>query len=172
MLPVIAATTGTIGTALFGTLRPAAPRADRVNRRDVERQEPAMSERSEVEQIRAQAAMVVELGRRQLGVPLGYDESGVRWLDGYIERLRNTPGFPNHDRLIAVFGAYLGECIIRCYGGSWDLVDDNWAVRFDEKNGVFPFTKVAKHIANGKEDSVLGFFTFLPKVYKASIRPS
>jgi hypothetical protein len=130
-----------------------------------------MSDQSVVDQIRAQAALVVELGCKQLGVPLGYDEAGVRWLDGYIQRLRHTPGVPHRDRLIAVFGAYLGECIIRCYGGSWDLVDDNWAVRFDEQNGVFPFTKVAKHIANGDEDSVLGFFTFLPKVYKDSIRP-
>ena len=129
-----------------------------------------MSDQSAVDQIRAQAALVVELGRRQLGVPLGYDEAGVRWLDGYIGRLRNTPEVSQHERLIAVFGAYLGECIIRCYGGSWDLVRDNWAVRFDEHNGVFPFSKVAKHIANGEEDSVLGFFTFIPHVYKDSIR--
>jgi hypothetical protein len=131
-----------------------------------------MSDQPEVDQIRAQAALVVDLAREQLGVPLDYDEAGVQWLDGYIGRLRNTPGVPPRDRLVAMFGAYLGECIIRCYGGSWDLVDDGWAVRFDEQNGVFPFSKVAKHIADGDEDSVLGFFQLIPKVYKDSIRPT
>lgn len=130
-----------------------------------------MSDQSKIDQIRAQAELVIHLGRKELGESLGYDEAGVRWLDGYLGRLRNTPGVPHRDRLIAVFGAFLGECILRCYGGSWDLVDDQWAVRFDALNGVFPFNKVSQHIANGEMDSVLGFFLFIPEVYAACIRP-
>jgi hypothetical protein len=45
-------------------------------------------------------------------------------------------------------------------------VDGSWCVRFDEKNAVFPFAKVAKQLENGSVDSVLSFFTIIPIVFR------
>jgi len=45
--------------------------------------------------ILANAELVRKVAHEQLGAPVQYDEDGVRWLDGYIERLRNSGEFDN-----------------------------------------------------------------------------
>lgn len=68
------------------------------------------------EHIRANAELVIqELGPLS-GITFGYTEESVEWLEGYIERMRNSGEFDNSEtrtRLISVFGSYLGECLVR-----------------------------------------------------------
>lgn len=74
------------------------------------------------------------------GGEFGFDEKSVRWLDGYIERLRLSGGFGelvDKNRLISVFGSFLGECIVRCHGGAWAERDGHWCVAFDERNCAY-----------------------------------
>ena len=63
-------------------------------------------------------------------------------------------------------GSFLGECIVRVYGGHWTERKEGWCVQFDVRNAVFPCAKIAKQLENGKEDSVLAMLSAIPFVFK------
>ena len=115
-----------------------------------------------VDAIEANAQLVVSLAAEELGTTIAYDESGVIWLDGFIERQRERGATNN---LVGTLGSYLGMCVVRSFGGRWAEVDGEWCIRFDDRNTANPFAKVAKHLANGAEDSVLSFFRMIPIVF-------
>ena len=70
-------------------------------------------------------------------------------------------------KLISVFGSFLGECIVRCYGGAWKQHESGvWCVAFNEDNIAFPFAKVAKQIDYGLEDGIASFFNVTPTIFK------
>jgi hypothetical protein len=121
------------------------------------------------ERIRANAEMVVEQLRALSGIEFGYTKESVVWLEGYIERLRNSGEFENterKDKLISVFGSFLGECIIHCYGGSWQQHESGmWWVAFNKDSGAFPFSKITKQIDNGLEDGIASFFSVIPTIF-------
>jgi hypothetical protein len=123
-----------------------------------------------LEAIRRNAELVVSVAAQQLGETIGFDEAGVRWLDGYIQT-QHEQGDPGaRAGLINTLGSYLGECIIHVFGGGWSQTGGAWCVCFDERNSVFPFAKVAKHLENGVEDSVLGLFTAIPLLFSEAVR--
>jgi hypothetical protein len=47
-----------------------------------------------------------------LGVQLTFDSDSVKWLDGYIERVRSGMDESQIHGLSNTIGAFLGECII------------------------------------------------------------
>jgi TPR repeat protein len=112
----------------------------------------------EVNQIRQAAEKMRDIFQKELQVELDYDEESLRWLDGYIERIR--PRHKESERVIGSIGSFLGECIIRNLGGQWARYDGMSCVAFDDRNAAFPYNKVAKQFANGAEkgDSILGFY--------------
>jgi hypothetical protein len=105
-------------------------------------------------------------GRDHLDTEVGFDETGVRWLDGYIRHQHEQGDPANREGLVSRLGSYLGECIVQSYGGAWAEVDGSWCVRFDERNAACPFAKVGKQLECGAEDSVLSFFTLIPVVFR------
>jgi hypothetical protein len=120
--------------------------------------------------IRANAEMVVEQFGGSSGLdPFGFDAPSVQWVDGFIERqrVREDVGPEFAGKMVSVLGSYLGECIIRSYGGKWSVGEEGWRVELDEKNAVFPFAKVEKQFKNGAEDGIHGFFTAIPLVFPA-----
>lgn len=113
--------------------------------------------------ILANAELVRKVAREQLGVSVEYDESGVRWLDKYIDLQRANATDEVKARLPNTLGSFLGESIRQTYGGNW--VNDpeyGWMVKINEGVSVYPFHKVTKHLANENGDSVLGLFTAIP----------
>jgi hypothetical protein len=118
-----------------------------------------------VDHIRANAALVATMAREHLGTDTTFDEAAVRWLDGFIQRQHERGNPENHPGLVNTLGSFLGECVIRTYGGAWAHLDGSWGVKFDEENAVFPFAKVLKQLTNGAGDSVLSFFTVIPRVF-------
>ena len=110
---------------------------------------------------------VKELGPLSgLGDRFGYNLESIEWVEGYIERLRKNPDFGRDPKstLISVFGSYLGECVVRIYGGEWRFYqEDGWGVLLSEGNVAFPFSKVQKLFRNGLEggDSILNFVTII-----------
>jgi hypothetical protein len=122
------------------------------------------------EHLRANAEMVVQQLRSHSGIDFGYTSESVEWLEGYIERLRTSgenESVEARNKLTSVFGSFLGECIVRCYGGRWKQHEVGvWCVAFDDENMAFPFAKVAKQIDNGLEDSIASFFTTIPIIFK------
>jgi hypothetical protein len=92
----------------------------------------------------------------------------VEWLEGYIERLRLSGAFKveeTKNKLSGMFGSFLGECVIRQYGGHWAQHDGTWSVAFDGNNGVFPIGKTWKQMDNGLEDGIGSFFRGIAVLY-------
>ena len=122
------------------------------------------------ENIRANAELVLQQIRSLNGPDFSYTEESVKWLEGYIERLRDSGEFENAEtrtKLISVFGSFLGECIVRCYGGAWKQHESGvWCVAFNEDNIAFPFAKVTKQIDYGLEDGIASFFNVIPTIFQ------
>jgi hypothetical protein len=124
------------------------------------------------EQIRANAELTISMLREVSPVPdFGYNAESVEWLQGYIEHARTQPEFSSDgsklEHLVSNLGSYLGQCVIVCFGGEWQLLDGGWAIAFDAANAVFPFNKVRKQFKNGIEggDGIYGWFTMIPAVF-------
>ena len=118
-----------------------------------------------IEHIEMNAELVLSVARDQLGVDVGFDRAGVEWLDGYVTR-QHEDGDPDKvGGLVSTLGSFFGQCMVKTYGGGWSEGEEGWCVRFDEKNAVFPFAKIDKHLRNGPEDSVLGLFDTIPVVF-------
>jgi len=117
--------------------------------------------------ILANAELVRSIAREQLGILVGYDEAGVRWLDRYIEGQRVGASESTKEKLPNTLGSYLGECIRQSFGGKWIQDQEyGWAVQVNQRITVFPFNKVRKQLANSEGDSVLGLYTSLPALLK------
>ena len=92
-----------------------------------------------IEHIQANAELVIQQLRPMSFDGFGYNAESVEWLEGYIERLRESGTFESEesrDRLASVFGSFLGECIVRCYGASWTQQDGSWCVTFSQGKGL------------------------------------
>jgi hypothetical protein len=119
-----------------------------------------------LEHIRANAALVVETCTKICGFQFGFDAKSVEWLDGFIERTRNSPSAAEKgEKWVSIYGSYLGEAILQCYGGSWAHDECGWRIRFDDRNGAFPFNKVRKQLQFGKEDSIASFFNSIHALF-------
>jgi hypothetical protein len=121
-----------------------------------------------IEQIKSTAEQFVQDVRPVSRIDFGYTLESVEWLEGYIERLRQSGQFTDvraKTNLVGVFGSFLGECIIHCYGGAWMQRDEGWCVEFRRDTYVFPFARVSKQFDNGSEDGVGWFFRAIPEVF-------
>jgi hypothetical protein len=114
------------------------------------------------EMIRANADLVLSVARKDYDPHIGFDAAGVRWLDGYIQRLVDQGGVEASETLCDNLGSFLGTCIIETFGGTWQDTEHGWAVVLDGDLAVFPFNKVLKHLTEGAGDSVLSLFNGIP----------
>jgi hypothetical protein len=98
---------------------------------------------------------------------LQYDTESVKFLEGFIERNKNSFDKEQSQGLIHSLGSFLGQCIIDNYEGQWqhDTETDSIAIVFDNNNKAYPFAKVSKQFDNGLEDSVYSFYTAIPAVF-------
>ncbi len=60
---------------------------------------------------------IAEETRKQLD--LKYDLASVKFLAEFIEQNKSNVKKDNLNKLINSYGAFLGECVIENYGGSW-----------------------------------------------------
>jgi len=97
---------------------------------------------------------------RAFGMALQYDRVSVARLAGYLDH--NRPQIrADQTQWLALFGAFLGECLIRNFGGRWEVraPAGQWCVVLgsaDKK--VFPDERVARHLAYGPADSILALY--------------
>jgi hypothetical protein len=122
-----------------------------------------------VEHLQANAALVILQMRPLSGIDFGYTRESVEWLEGHIERMRQAGQFEaeaTKDKLISVYGSFLGECVVRCYGGVWTQQKGIWCVAFEGGNFVYPFSKVTKQMEHGLEEGIGALFRCLPVVIK------
>jgi hypothetical protein len=99
---------------------------------------------------------------------LAYDAKSIKYIEEFIERQRHNFDSEQVKGLVNSIGSFIGQCIIKNYGGQWQIDDDTKAVcvALDEKNKIFPFAKTAKQFENGIEDSVYSFYVIIPTVFK------
>jgi hypothetical protein len=118
------------------------------------------------EAIHANAQLAItQLGPLSRLATFGFDRESVAWTDGYLSRISASGELTDkaRDGLVKVIGSFVGECVIRRYGGTWQEVDDRWGVVVTTRIIVFPFDKVRKQLINGSEDSVLSFYDLIPR---------
>lgn len=101
---------------------------------------------------------------------LDYDTKSVKFVEEFIERQRNNFDSEQRKGLVNSIGSFVGQCVIKNYGGHWQVDQDTQAVcvALDDKNKIFPFAKTAKQFENGLEDSIYSFYTIIPTVFKIS----
>ena len=124
------------------------------------------------DKIKANAKLVIEQLSPLSGLEFGYNAESVAWVDGFIENQRIRSDIDKNvvNGLVNTLGSFLGECIIRCYGGSWQNINGEWCIRFDNKNAVYPFNKVKKQFKNGQADSTKKFFELIPVLFKEYVQ--
>lgn len=114
-------------------------------------------------QLRANADRAAEIFREHFDIALTFDRAGVEWIDAYInfhqeERL----AVDDWSSMINILASFVGESIIRTFGGTWVEKEGEWCVRVNEATWAYPFAKVAKQCKNGSKESVAGYFTLIP----------
>lgn len=101
---------------------------------------------------------------------LDYDAKSIKFIEEFIERQRNNFDTEQRKGLVNSIGSFVGECVIKNYGGHWQVDQETQTpcVAFNNKNKIFPFAKTSKQFENGLEDSVYSFYTIIPNVFKIS----
>ncbi len=119
--------------------------------------------------IKGNVEVVKTVLAEQLNVKLDLNEESIKWIDEYINRNRDGIEKETKERLIDMFGSFLGEAIIENYGGTWALHDGAVGIHLKEQSWAFPFSKVEKQMYNGPEDSIYSFYTVIPVILDGSL---
>lgn len=96
-----------------------------------------------------------------------FNDEGVKYMEGFIERVKSQFSKDDSDGIINTCGAFLGQCIIENFGGKWVYDENNHiAVAFSENNLVYPISKTRKQFENGLDDSIYSMYSIIPLVFK------
>ncbi|HEX7664058.1 MAG TPA: hypothetical protein VF407_06105 [Polyangiaceae bacterium] len=98
------------------------------------------------------------------GITLDFGGHSLGQLDAIVERRRQEwmalTIFQRED-LEQLVGCFLGECLVRIFGGTWGWMNEP-AVRVIGAKGehhiAFPFSKAKKHVELGEHESIWKFF--------------
>lgn len=119
-------------------------------------------EQSIPEQLRANADVAVSTFREHFKIALTFDQAGVERADRFINLFRESLSAVDRAIFRRLLTAFVGEAIIRTFGGAWVNKEGEWCVQVNEAIWACPFTKVAKQFRNGPTESVVGYFTLIP----------
>jgi hypothetical protein len=112
-----------------------------------------------MEELRAAAEAV----RQQLNVP-AFDEAAVRVLTDFIEKQRVDIDGAEKPNVVNALGCFLGECIIRAFGGQWQYNDAGVVgIQIGARTFVRPFEHVDRQLTHGLAESVVGFYQSVPE---------
>ena len=111
-----------------------------------------------LQSIQGYSKRTIEMMTQGGAADFDYSEKSVKFLSGVIDEEGPTYSDKAKQMLPTVWGSYLGDAIIKKYGGKWVKFGSDYGVLVDGKNLSFPMTKVAKHIANGQVDSIYAFY--------------
>jgi hypothetical protein len=106
---------------------------------------------------------------QELNGSLDLDSESIQEIDDYINRNRMSFSEEQKERLISIFGSFLGEAIIKNFGGEWAWYEEALGIHLKDESFVFPFSKVSKQINNGPEDSIYSFYNVIPMLLNGSL---
>ena len=123
------------------------------------RQQPDVVDDSEVAKEMRKLADAFISGIAAEGWNFGWDSAEVSRLDDLCDGLDNDNPEMRHSVIMAM-GAYLGELMVRCGGGSWSYDPQERAAVVDMPNGLraHPHNKVAKRLNSGPQHSLIQFY--------------
>lgn len=110
-------------------------------------------------QLQANAEMIVSTFASEMQVELTFDRRGVTWLDNYILRVRERFAPEERESLVSALGAFLGEALLRKYGGQWVEHQGTWGVQLDGRPWISPFHAIDERFeAHRATDSIANLF--------------
>jgi hypothetical protein len=135
--------------------------------------EPPPMPEEQAEKLRQDAEAIRRFAREKMRRELNYDEEGVRWMQEYIEQARLKGEKDKWQGFIDLIGAFLGECMVRNFGGYWVRCDDSAAVWVGGFGIAFPFNKTFKQFEYGTEggDAILGLYSNVETFRRINHRP-
>lgn len=128
---------------------------------------PGAAEHPVLQTIRKKSAHVIEIfGKRNKLADFGFNAHSVALLDRAVtQNIKPDSTDAFKQSLTIDFGAFLGECIVVCYGARWKISKEGEAT-LALNNGakgflLNPFDKMTKRIVNGEQDSLSIYFSEL-----------
>lgn len=90
---------------------------------------------------------------------------------GFIAKIFKNP--PSEETILQIskmMGGYVGEVLIKNFGGNWDIEDfmnqgDTIVLTIGETK-IFPVARIYKRLVNGPEDNVYHYFHYLVESFK------
>lgn len=121
------------------------------------------------EEARESAELAVKTTREITGVELDYSAASLQFVENLICGFREEGHTAESmNDTIFLFGCYVGEVIIRSYGGQWkrasetsfskQLTEELLVVETPNKAAWNPIGKAFKLLENGMEDSLTFFY--------------
>ncbi len=118
-------------------------------------------------QMKKEAEIYVNIIKEQNNIKLNYAEKDLDAIEEVIEADIEIEHTEDYQGTIQVLGSYLGETLIRNFGGRW-VEDKTFNTPAVEINSIkfFPHAKVHKRFENGKSDSLTSFYRFIKSKIK------
>ena len=99
------------------------------------------------------------------GYKADYTIESMKEIDRFIDEQSGENGIISRGRgkILFPLGCYVGETVIRLYGGKWYADDNdpqgeiNASVELDNGTVIFPMQKVIKRYQNGSEDGIYAY---------------
>lgn len=107
----------------------------------------------------------VAMALNSSGYKADYTLESMKEIDRFIEEQSGENGIISRNRgnILFSLGCYVGETVIRLYGGKWYADDNdpageiNISVKLDNGTVIFPVQRVIKRYQNSSEDGVYAY---------------
>lgn len=105
------------------------------------------------------------------GYKADYSLESMKEIDRFFDEQNTSTGIlsKNRGQILFALGSYIGQTVIKLYGGKW-ITDDNnpegemnIAVILDNGSTIWPVLKCMKRYTNGQEDSIYDYVYVLNK---------
>lgn len=99
------------------------------------------------------------------GYKADYTLESMKEIDRFLDEQSGENGIISRGRgkILFSLGCYVGETVIRLYGGKWHTDDNdlqgeiNASVELDNGTVIFPMQRVIKRFRNGSEDGIYAY---------------
>lgn len=99
------------------------------------------------------------------GYKADYTIESMKEIDRFLDEQSGENGIISRGRgkILFSLGCYVGETVIRLYGGKWYTDDNepqgeiNASVKLDNGTVIFPMQRVIKRYQNGSEDGIYAY---------------
>lgn len=107
----------------------------------------------------------VAMALNSSGYKADYAIESMKEIDRFIDEQSGENGIISRVRgkILFSLGCYVGETVIRLYGGKWHTDDNdpageiNASVELDNGTVIFPIQRVIKRYRNGSEDGIYAY---------------